>query len=150
MTASPDIDQPLALPQPPSAVAGRPRILRSRSNRVLAGVCGGLAETYGSDPTAVRLITVILAIFTGFVPMLAIYLIAAIVIPDRDGDTLAIDAPATWPGITPGQAGLMVGSVLIGVGVLALLNELYGVDWALIWPIALLLLGGALIVAARR
>jgi hypothetical protein len=82
--------------------------------------------------------------------MLAIYLIAAIVIPERDDDTLAIDATGVRPVITPGQAGLMVGSVLIGVGVLALLNELYGVDWSLLWPVGLLLLGGALIVAARR
>jgi len=31
------------------------RLNRSRTNRVLAGVCGGIAEHYGSDPTAVRL-----------------------------------------------------------------------------------------------
>jgi hypothetical protein len=93
-------------------------------------------------------LTVILAVFTGFVPVLVIYLITAIVIPERGDDALPIDT--TGPAVTPGQAGLMVGSVLIGVGLLALVNELYGVDWALIWPVALLLLGGALIVAARR
>jgi phage shock protein C len=149
MTAPSDVSRP-PLPAGPSSSAGPARILRSRSNRVFAGICGGLAETYGSDPTAVRLLAVILAVFTGFVPVLVIYLIAAIVIPERGDDGVAVDASGARPVVTPGQAGLMVGSVLIGVGVLALLNELYGVDWSLLWPVGLLLLGGALIVAARR
>ncbi len=148
MTASPDIDKAALLPPGPSSAAGPTRLLRSRSNRVIAGVCGGLAVRYGSDPTAIRLLTVILAVFTGFVPVLVIYLIMAILIPERGDDALPVDA--TGPVVTPGSAGLVVGAVLIGVGVLALVNELYGIDWSLVWPVALLLLGGTLILSARR
>jgi len=57
------------------------RLMRSRSNRVIAGVCAGLAYHLGIDPTVVRLLTVILVIFTGF-PLLA-YIIAWIIIPEE-------------------------------------------------------------------
>jgi phage shock protein PspC (stress-responsive transcriptional regulator) len=48
-------------------------------------VCGGIAEYYGSDATAVRLLTLVLGLFTGILPMIILYLVAAIVIPDREG-----------------------------------------------------------------
>lgn len=60
---------------------GSSRLFRSRTNRVLAGVCGGIAENFGSDPTAVRLATLVLGLFTGVLPMVVAYVIAAIVIP---------------------------------------------------------------------
>ncbi len=58
------------------------RLYRSRVDRRIAGVCGGLAEYLEIDPTVIRLIAVLILIFTGFVPMLIAYLIAWIVIPE--------------------------------------------------------------------
>ena len=46
---------PAATPTPGAASEPR-RLFRSRTDRMFAGVCGGIAETYGSDPTAVRLL----------------------------------------------------------------------------------------------
>ncbi len=57
------------------------RLYRSRTDRKIAGVCGGLAEYMEVDPTIVRLIAILILIFTGFVPMIFIYLIACLVIP---------------------------------------------------------------------
>ena len=57
------------------------RLYRSRENRMVAGVCGGLAEYLDADPTMVRLVTVLAILFTG-VPALA-YLVAWIIIPER-------------------------------------------------------------------
>lgn len=57
------------------------RLYRSRSDRKIAGICGGLAEYFNIDPTLIRLIAVALLIFTGFLPMLLVYLISWIVIP---------------------------------------------------------------------
>jgi phage shock protein C len=150
MTASPDINQPPVVPPAPTATTRPPRILRSRTNRVFAGVCGGLAETYGSDPTAVRLLAAILAVITGIFPMLLVYLVAAIVIPEHDDGTVPADASASPRTITPIQGGLVVGIVLVGVGVLAFVNEWYGIDWSMLWPVALLVFGVALIASARR
>lgn len=56
------------------------RLFRSRKDRQLAGVCGGLAEWLGLDPTIVRLGFVLLAL-TG-VPAPVIYLALAICVPE--------------------------------------------------------------------
>lgn len=56
------------------------RLYRSRSNRMLAGVCSGIAQYFGIDPTLIRLIMVFLG-FTG--SGLIAYIIAAIIIPEE-------------------------------------------------------------------
>lgn len=55
------------------------RLYRSRTDRMLAGVCGGIAKYFDIDPTLVRLFWLI-ATFAGGSGILA-YIIAAIVIP---------------------------------------------------------------------
>lgn len=55
------------------------RLYRSRTDRMLAGVCGGIAKYFEIDPTLVRLFWLI-ATFAGGSGILA-YIIAAIVIP---------------------------------------------------------------------
>ena len=103
MTEQVDPSGPSASPQATSQ--GR-RFYRSRSNRVLAGVCGGIAEYYGSDPTAVRLLTLVLGLFTGIFPMIVVYLVAAIVLPDHEGassdPTLSRWRPIRWPSSSEG------------------------------------------------
>lgn len=61
----------------------RRRLYRSRKDRKIAGVCGGIAEYFDTDPTLVRLIAVLILIFTGFVPMFLVYLLAWIIIPEE-------------------------------------------------------------------
>jgi phage shock protein C len=55
------------------------RLYRSRKNAMLGGVCAGLAEYFGIDPTIVRLIFVLLFLFGGH--GLLIYLILWLVVP---------------------------------------------------------------------
>lgn len=52
---------------------------RSSTDRVFAGVCGGIAETFNLDSSTVRLITVLLILFGGM--SLWIYIIAALLLP---------------------------------------------------------------------
>lgn len=52
---------------------------RSSTDRVFAGVCGGIAETFNLDSSTVRLITVILILFGGM--SLWIYIVAALLLP---------------------------------------------------------------------
>ncbi|BCJ99428.1 PspC domain-containing protein [Anaerocolumna chitinilytica] len=59
------------------------RLYRSRKNRMIAGVCGGFAEYLNIDPTIVRLVIVLLAIF-GVSAGFWIYLIAAIIVPNEE------------------------------------------------------------------
>lgn len=60
------------------------RLYRSRSDRKIAGICGGLGEYLEMDPTMIRLIAVFILIFTGFIPMIIAYLFAWMIIPERD------------------------------------------------------------------
>lgn len=59
------------------------RLYRSRKNRFIAGVLGGIAEFFKIDPTIVRLIYIGLMIITGFAPMILSYIIAWIIIPEK-------------------------------------------------------------------
>lgn len=54
------------------------RLYRSYTNRILCGVCGGVGEFFGIDPTIIRLIWALLS-FTGM--GVIAYIIAAIIIP---------------------------------------------------------------------
>ncbi len=64
------------------------RLHRSKRNKVILGVCGGLAEYFGIDPTVVRIISVVIAI-PG--PGLIMYLLAALVMPEDNGSTSQSD-----------------------------------------------------------
>ena len=57
-------------------------LTRSTSNRMIAGVCAGLGEYLGIDPTIIRLL-VVLAFFTGFGGIAIVYLIMAIIVPEQ-------------------------------------------------------------------
>jgi phage shock protein PspC (stress-responsive transcriptional regulator) len=58
------------------------RLMRSRVNRTLAGVCGGIAEYLGLDPTAVRVAYVLLTVFTYFSGVL-VYIILWLIMPEQ-------------------------------------------------------------------
>ena len=58
------------------------RLMRSRVNRNLAGVCGGIAEYLGLDPTAVRVAYVLLTFFTCFSGVL-VYIILWLIMPEQ-------------------------------------------------------------------
>lgn len=66
------------------------KLYRSRFNKKICGVCGGIAEYFGIDPTVVRVIWVILA-FLPALPMIIIYIILAFVIPENPNDTIVMD-----------------------------------------------------------
>jgi phage shock protein C len=73
----PETTEPAAVPQ------GR-RLTRSATDTKIAGVCGGLAEYFGVDPTPIRLLWLILSILCGAVIGGVIaYLLAWIVIPRK-------------------------------------------------------------------
>ena len=64
------------------------RIYRSRDERMVAGVAGGIAEYADIDPTIVRLIWIAALLTTGPLALL-LYVLCAIVIPREPGSTLA-------------------------------------------------------------
>lgn len=59
----------------------RPRLTRSREDRMVAGVCGGVAAHLGIDPTLVRVLTVV-ATLLGFGSVAVAYLVAWALMPE--------------------------------------------------------------------
>lgn len=59
------------------------KLLRSRNDRKLAGICGGLGEYFNIDPTMVRLLMVFAAVATGVIPLLLAYVVGLLIVPEE-------------------------------------------------------------------
>lgn len=57
--------------------------LTRSADKVLAGICGGVAEYMDLDPTLIRVIYVVLTIFSAAFPGLLLYIILLLLIPDK-------------------------------------------------------------------
>ena len=126
--------QPVADATPRS---GPPRrLMRSTTDRMLGGVCGGFAEYTDTDPTLVRLVFVLLVIFTGFIPGLIAYIVSWAVVPEGSS------APAHAAGarrLTRSATDRKLGGVCGGLG------EFMGVDSTvirLLWALLTIVPGG--------
>ena len=62
----------------------RKPLRRSRSNRMIAGVVGGLADYWALDPTLARVIFVVVSILSAAFPGILVYAVLWLVIPDGD------------------------------------------------------------------
>ena len=57
------------------------RLYKSATDKKLEGVCAGIAEYLDVDPTLIRLIYVVLTMFTGIIPGVVAYIILALIVP---------------------------------------------------------------------
>jgi phage shock protein C len=142
---------------------GSKKLYRSARQRVLAGVCGGLAEYFDIDVTIVRILWALSVFLRG--AGLILYIAAIFIIPmgesgkgtvilDEDGkETYVSDED---DGNTRPDSMLFIGIILIVLGGLALLRRLYPfrIFWNQMgkygWPIILILIGVVLLVTAFR
>ena len=155
------------------------RLERSNSNRVIAGVCGGIAEYLAVDATLVRVAFVVLAFFGGIGLLAYIVLLILMPLPGRpapftsspppasgsadsttrmegsDAATAAAVAPVD-PATRAAEAErrrMAVGYLLIGLGVVFLLNNA-GIfrfaQWQFLWPLVLIGLGVLFLVQRVR
>jgi len=140
----------------------RERLYRSRDDRMLFGVAGGMAEWLDLDPAIVRLVwaLLILAAGVGFV----LYIVAALVIPEAPvgsaaPGTAAAGAASSSPGMAPpapramrrgnGNAAMVFGLILVILGAWFLLRRfLPALDLSWVMPVALIVVGLALVVGA--
>lgn len=74
------------------------RLYRSVDDRVVAGVCGGLAARLAVDPSLVRIAYVVVALLTGVFPLLILYVIMAAVIPEEPTGFAGVGRSPTPPG----------------------------------------------------
>lgn len=59
------------------------KLYRSHTNKVIAGICGGIGEYFDVDPVVIRLFWLLLAIFSGVFPGLVAYGFAILLIPRK-------------------------------------------------------------------
>ncbi len=107
------------------------RLYRSRKHKMLGGVCGGLAEYLGIDPTIVRIAWIVISLFP-LIPGILVYIIAWIVIPREPG----VDIPSAASSSTPGTAAAFFGFFFIALGTLLLFSNLDIFDWDLWWDLS--------------
>ena len=121
------------------------RLYRSRDNKLVGGVCGGIAEYLRIDPTLTRIITVLLFLLPGL--GILTYLVAWLIIPLRplDAETPRADySLSPWNKYLPGL-------ILVALGVILLAKEYYfWFDWGDMWPVLVIIGGVALIVFGFR
>lgn len=61
--------------------AGMKKIYRSRNDKKIAGICGGLGELFSVDSTLIRLAVVFIGLVTGILPMVVAYIVGWLIIP---------------------------------------------------------------------
>ncbi|MGH2357394.1 MAG: PspC domain-containing protein [Candidatus Limnocylindria bacterium] len=129
------------------------RLYRSRTDAVLGGVAGGVAEWLGWDPSLVRVAWVILVPFTGGVALL-VYLVMWVVVPEASAAPSATgEAPSTpsSPPFGAERGSLVLGLILVAAGVFFLVREFVPqIQWGRVWPVALLLIGAVLLIGSLR
>jgi len=59
------------------------KLYRSKKDRMIRGICGGLAEYMNFDSTVLRLVWAIIVVFTGVVPGVLVYIIALAIVPEE-------------------------------------------------------------------
>lgn len=108
------------------------RLLRSRQQRLIAGVCGGLAEYLGADPVLVRALWVVLTLITGLVPGVALYILAMFLVPE--GAAGEVRADAARPRL---DNRVLWGGLFILLGVYLFLRAISGhflpAEWLAAW-----------------
>jgi phage shock protein C len=62
------------------------KLYRSKTKKMIAGVCGGLADYFEIDISLVRLIFVAISLVTAVIPMLIFYVIAWIILPVEESE----------------------------------------------------------------
>jgi len=146
------------------------RLYRSRDERVLAGVAGGVAKYFELDPALVRVAWAILILATGGA-FLLLYIVMWLVVPEAPPEVAdASAAPPDMPAGTPpssiaqdwraqsrarrggsGSGAIVLGAILVLVGAWLLARAYFPLlDADRIWPVALILLGILLLVGALR
>jgi len=129
------------------------RLYRSKNDRVIAGVCGGLADYFAIDSALVRIAWVIITLMGG-VGIIA-YIICAFVFPEGSSFNNELNNDEYIVGeknydkkyygddnADSDKNKILAGSILIILGVLFLLKRyVYWFDFGKLWPIVLIIIG---------
>ena len=137
------------------------RLERSRTNRVIAGVCGGLADYFKIDIALMRVLFVVATICGSF--GFWMYVILWIVVPEENilgpgssnqqsyGDTIDI-TPNDEKDDKKSVNGAMIASlILIFIGLVALIDNFTPLAWIWkLWPVPIIIIGVILLINSLK
>jgi phage shock protein C len=120
------------------------QLMRSRSDQMIAGVCGGLAQYLNLDPVFVRLGFVVLLFASGV--GLPIYIVLWLIMPEENGETavtsdtdhLKVDGPSENGRVSQ---PVTIGAILLLLGFYFLFREIGWLAWlhgGIIWPLIII------------
>ena len=119
---------------------------RSRDNRVVAGVLGGVAGRLGLDPLLLRIVTVVLALFGGV--GIVMYALGWLLIPDEDADTSIAEQALGRDDTRPTSIGTVALAAALVVAALLAAGGMFesGIGWLLM----ILTVVGAVMLLRRQ
>ena len=120
------------------------KLSRNTMNKVIGGVCSGLAEFFGLDVALVRIAFVIAFMFASFGFWL--YIILWIVLP-VDGQQTTANSQASESKVK----SVLAGSFVILIGLLFLINNFIPINWVWkLWPLILVAIVVVMIVTSSK
>jgi phage shock protein C len=153
------------------------RLYRSSTQRMIAGVCGGLGEYFNIDPTLVRIVYILVTVATGVLLGIVLYVVLWLIVPNEASagktlresmrenvDEMANSAREIGNEVqatlrrTPGdekrriEPAALAGLLLVLIGVLFLLgnlNLLGWLHWSRLWPLIIIVIGLLLLLRRR-
>ena len=134
----------------PKREAEAKKLYRSRDKKIIAGVCGGYAEYFNTDPVWVRLLAIISILFGGI--SIIVYIASWILMPKnpsqkRSKNTLAEDvahkiAKETKNASKEHKNSVILGVILIVLGAIFFFQSTFGwFSFRFTWPVILIVIG---------
>lgn len=144
---------------------GNKILYRSRTNRVIAGVCAGLADYFNIDISLMRVLFVVAALCGSFGFWL--YIILWIVVPEEFiigmgdnqqnygnngyGETIDITPKEERDRAKPSPGAIIAGLILIFIGLVALADIFMAITWVWkLWPVILIIVGAVLLINSQK
>ena len=136
---------------------------RSRNNRVIAGVCAGMADYFNIDIALMRVLFVVAAMCGSF--GFWMYVILWIVVPEENtlgqgdnartyDDTIDITPDDNTDVPTkkrPSNGALIASLILIFIGVIALADNFISITWIWkLWPVILIIIGSVILINTQK
>lgn len=139
-------------------MANPKKLYRSKENKMVAGVCGGLGEYFNTDPVWIRLAAVLLALMDGV--GIIVYIIAWIIIPvnpkqkgakTTEAEKAVEKAQKALKSKNEEDKSYLFGMFIIGLGAILLIRNVFDwIDDGIIWALALIALGFYLLMRRKK
>lgn len=129
------------------------RLERNKEDKILGGVCSGLADYFGTDPMLLRAVFLLIVFIGG--GGIFVYVLLWVVIPEQNG-TIPESNPQEQSGAQaeatddPDTFNNSMGLILLTAGILLLVNNLIpGFNVRKFWPVLLVVVGGGLLFGQK-